>query len=119
MIIGIIRYQVYNPYLHHHTLLTRISILLQLYCSIILYRLGAGWSVHTNKMASFHKPGTLTADEHEQIMAVVRRAEMAEDTEQERIGSALVFTTNYSGISSFSLKSLSVTDLLFIRFILL
>lgn len=42
-------------------------------------------------MASFHKPGTLSADEQEQIMAVVRRAEMAEDTEQERIGSVLQY----------------------------
>ena len=53
-----------------------------LYC----FRLGAGWSVHTNKQAAFKKPVSLSAEEQEQIVRVMQKAEMLEQIEQERIG---------------------------------
>ena len=52
----------------------------------ICFRLGAGWSVHTNKFSSFQRVQQLTIDEQEQIMNVIARADMLEEVEQERIG---------------------------------
>lgn len=49
-------------------------------------KLGAGWSVHTNKFSSFQRVQQLTIDEQEQIMNVIARADMLEEVEQERIG---------------------------------
>ena len=49
-------------------------------------RLGAGWSVHTNKLGSFNKSSQLSLEEQEQIMLVIKRAETVEETEMERIG---------------------------------
>ncbi|GAV03979.1 hypothetical protein RvY_14332-2 [Ramazzottius varieornatus] len=52
-------------------------------------RLKAGWSVHTGKASAVAKPAapaTLTCDEQEAILAVIKRAEAMEQQEQERIG---------------------------------
>ncbi len=49
-------------------------------------RLGAGWSVHTNKMAAFKKVEQLSIEEQEQIMRVIQKADHLENIEQERIG---------------------------------
>ncbi|XP_071094269.1 rabphilin-3A-like isoform X2 [Haliotis cracherodii] len=49
-------------------------------------KLGTGWSVHTNRMAQFHKNDQLNLDEQEQIMRVINRADYLEQIEQERIG---------------------------------
>ena len=53
-------------------------------------RLGAGWSVHTNKFASFSRGGQLSADEQDQIMRVIKKAEMLEHVEMQRIGYVVV-----------------------------
>ena len=53
-------------------------------------RLGAGWSVHTNKQTAFKQPVNLTPEEQEQIVRVIRKADMLEQIEQERIGYVLV-----------------------------
>ena len=50
------------------------------------FRLGTGWSVHTNKLSSFHKNDQLSGDEQEHIMNVIAKAEYLEQVEQERIG---------------------------------
>ena len=50
------------------------------------FRLGAGWSVHTNKFSSFQRVQQLSMEEQEQIMNVIARADMLEEVEQERIG---------------------------------
>ena len=52
--------------------------------------MGAGWSVHTNKQTAFKKPVNLTPEEQEQIVRVIRKADMLEQIEQERIGYVLV-----------------------------
>lgn len=49
-------------------------------------KLGAGWSVHTAKIASFTKSDQLSAEETEQILNVIRQAERLEQSEMERIG---------------------------------
>lgn len=49
-------------------------------------KLGAGWSVHTNKFSSFQRVQQLSMEEQEQIMNVIARADMLEEVEQERIG---------------------------------
>ncbi|OQV25295.1 Mitogen-activated protein kinase 14 [Hypsibius exemplaris] len=52
-------------------------------------RLRTGWSVHTGKGTSAPKksaPTTLTDEEQEAILAVIKRAETMEQQEQERIG---------------------------------
>ncbi|KAL8613191.1 hypothetical protein ACOMHN_043000 [Nucella lapillus] len=51
-----------------------------------LERLGTGWSVHTNRMASFQRGDNLTMEEQEQIMGVISKAEYLDQSEQERIG---------------------------------
>ena len=68
--------------------------------------MGAGWSVHTNKQTAFKKPVTLTPEEQEQILAVIQKADMLEQIEQERIGyvsQAITFTfreiTSSSGLN--------------------
>lgn len=50
------------------------------------FRLGAGWSVHTNKFSSFQRVQQLSMEEQEAIMNVIARADMLEEVEQERIG---------------------------------
>ncbi|XP_064612197.1 rabphilin-3A-like isoform X2 [Liolophura sinensis] len=49
-------------------------------------KLGAGWSVHTNKLQTFHKNDQMSLEEQEQIMNVILKAEYLEQVEQERIG---------------------------------
>ncbi|XP_052248245.1 double C2-like domain-containing protein beta isoform X3 [Dreissena polymorpha] len=49
-------------------------------------KLGAGWSVHTNKFSTFQKAQHLSAEEQEQIMNVIQKADYLEVVEQERIG---------------------------------
>lgn len=49
-------------------------------------KLGAGWSVHTNKFSSFQRVQQLSMEEQEAIMNVIARADMLEEVEQERIG---------------------------------
>ena len=54
--------------------------------SVPCCRLGTGWSVHTNKFATFNRQDQLSLDEQEQIMGVIKRAEQLEKGEMERIG---------------------------------
>ncbi|PVD31713.1 hypothetical protein C0Q70_07131 [Pomacea canaliculata] len=49
-------------------------------------KLGTGWSVHTNRLASFQRGENLSLEEQEQIMRVINRAEYIDHVEQERIG---------------------------------
>ncbi|XP_051887872.1 rabphilin-3A-like isoform X2 [Pristis pectinata] len=49
-------------------------------------KLGAGWSVHTNKTEKQRKNEELTEEEKEIINRVIARAEKMEEMEQERIG---------------------------------
>ncbi|XP_072921915.1 rabphilin-3A-like isoform X2 [Hemitrygon akajei] len=49
-------------------------------------KLGAGWSVHTNKTEQQRKNEELTEEEKEIINRVIARAEKMEEMEQERIG---------------------------------
>ncbi|KAL5017555.1 hypothetical protein ScPMuIL_007144 [Solemya velum] len=49
-------------------------------------RLGTGWSVHTNRLATFHKNNNLSMEEQEQILNVIERADFLEQVEQERVG---------------------------------
>lgn len=49
-------------------------------------KLGTGWSVHTNKFSSFKRSQHLSAEEQEQIMNVIQKADYLEMVEQERIG---------------------------------
>ncbi|CAH1802389.1 unnamed protein product [Owenia fusiformis] len=49
-------------------------------------RLNAGWSVHTSEMKSFNRRESLSQDEQEQIVRVMKRAELLDGAEQERIG---------------------------------
>ena len=49
-------------------------------------RLGTGWSVHTSKLSEFKKGDQLSEDEQEQIMRVIKRAEIVERNEMERVG---------------------------------
>lgn len=53
---------------------------------LLCCRLGTGWSVHTNKFSSFQKSQHLSAEEQEQIMNVIQKADFLECKEQERIG---------------------------------
>ncbi|ELT93620.1 Rabphilin [Capitella teleta] len=49
-------------------------------------KLGSGWSVHTNKMQGFRREEQLNCDEQECIMRVIKRAEMIDNLEMERVG---------------------------------
>ncbi|XP_070203973.1 rabphilin-3A-like [Littorina saxatilis] len=49
-------------------------------------KLGTGWSVHTNRMATFQRGENLSLEEQEQIMRVINKAEYLDHVEQERIG---------------------------------
>lgn len=49
-------------------------------------KLGTGWSVHTNRLASFQRGENLSLEEQEQIMRVISKAEYLDHVEQERIG---------------------------------
>lgn len=49
-------------------------------------KLGTGWSVHTNRLASFNRGENLSLEEQEQIMRVINKAEYLDHVEQERIG---------------------------------
>ncbi|XP_032899629.1 rabphilin-3A-like isoform X2 [Amblyraja radiata] len=49
-------------------------------------KLGAGWSVHTNKTEKQRKSEELTEEEKEIINRVIARAEKMEEMEQDRIG---------------------------------
>ncbi|KAK3086805.1 hypothetical protein FSP39_023732 [Pinctada imbricata] len=49
-------------------------------------KLGTGWSVHTNKLASFQRTDHLSMEEQEHIMNVIAKADYLEQVEQERIG---------------------------------
>ena len=42
--------------------------------------------MHTSKVAAFRKSDQLSVDEQEQIMRVIQKADMLEQTEMERIG---------------------------------
>lgn len=54
---------------------------------VVIFRLGTGWSVHTNKMqTTFRRGDQLSAEEQDQIMRVIKKAEMLEHHEMERIG---------------------------------
>ena len=52
----------------------------------ICFRLGAGWSVHTNMTSSMTRNRTLTSDEQEVIRQMIERSETLERVEMERIG---------------------------------
>ncbi|XP_048728478.1 rabphilin-3A-like isoform X3 [Ostrea edulis] len=49
-------------------------------------KLGTGWSVHTNKLSTFHKVDQLNMEEQEHIMNVIAKADYLDQVEQERIG---------------------------------
>ncbi|XP_061196421.1 rabphilin-3A-like isoform X1 [Saccostrea echinata] len=49
-------------------------------------KLGTGWSVHTNKLSTFHKGDQLSMEEQEHIMNVIAKADYLDQVEQERIG---------------------------------
>ena len=51
------------------------------------FRLGAGWSVHTSKYQAYNRGDKqLSAEEQEQIEQVIRRSDLMENLEMERIG---------------------------------
>jgi hypothetical protein len=56
--------------------------------SVFLYRLKTGWSVKTQQLQSFggRQDSALNESEQAIIKGVIRRAEMLEVTEQERVG---------------------------------
>lgn len=66
-------------YLFYFGLFIRVNI-------YSLFRLGTGWSIHTNRYSQFRKSDQLSIDEQEQILNVIARAEFIENVEQERIG---------------------------------
>lgn len=49
-------------------------------------KLGTGWSVHTNKLSTFHRGDQLSMEEQEHIMNVIAKADYLDQVEQERIG---------------------------------
>lgn len=54
--------------------------------SMLINRLGTGWSVHTNKLSTFHRGDQLSMEEQEHIMNVIAKADYLDQVEQERIG---------------------------------
>jgi hypothetical protein len=56
--------------------------------AVFLYRLKTGWSVKTQQLQSFggRQDSALNESEQAIIKGVIRRAEMLEVTEQERVG---------------------------------
>ena len=50
------------------------------------FRLGTGWSVHTEKFTKFNKGDQLSMEEQDHIMNVISKAEYLDQVEQERIG---------------------------------
>lgn len=53
---------------------------------MFINRLGTGWSVHTNKLSTFHRGDQLSMEEQEHIMNVIAKADYLDQVEQERIG---------------------------------
>ena len=54
--------------------------------SVMIDRLGTGWSMHTSETGSLTRSAQLTYEEQEHIMHVIRQAELLEHTEMQRIG---------------------------------
>jgi hypothetical protein len=67
---------------------------------LFLYRLKTGWSVKTQKLQSFggRQDSALNETEQTIIKDVIKRAEMLEVTEQERVGYALILSCCYNMI---------------------
>jgi len=69
--------------------------------SVMIDRLGTGWSMHTSETGSLTRSAQLTYEEQEHIMHVIRQAELLEHTEMQRIG----LDTGFSSLVTYCCSS--------------